>query len=100
MGLIQNLFNRRASDRAAGSGYRFFFGQSASGQNVNERSAMQMTAVYACVRVLAESIASLPKKQEPEYCLAPVFCFTRTPNIRAKFFRTAVHTRLDPKGKR
>ena len=60
MGIFQNIFKPRVTDRAAGSGYRFFFGQSASGQNVNEHSAMQMTAVYACVRVLAESIASLP----------------------------------------
>ena len=60
MGLFQNIFKRRADNRAAGSGYRFFFGQSAAGTNVNEHSAMQMTAVYACVRVLAESIASLP----------------------------------------
>jgi len=48
------------TDRAAGSGYRFLFGQSSAGTNVNERSAMQMTAVYACVRVLAESVACLP----------------------------------------
>ena len=27
---------------------------------VNERTAMQTSAVYACVRILAESIASLP----------------------------------------
>ena len=27
---------------------------------VNERSAMQMTAVYACVRILSESITGLP----------------------------------------
>ena len=27
---------------------------------MNERSAMQMTAVYACVRILSESIAGLP----------------------------------------
>ena len=60
MGFIQSIFKGRSSDRMAGSGYRFQFGQSAAGANVNERSAMQMTAVYACVRVLAESIASLP----------------------------------------
>ena len=60
MGLLQSIFSRRASDRAAGSGYRFLFGQSTAGKNVNERTAMQMTAVYACVRILAESIASLP----------------------------------------
>lgn len=60
MGIFQSIFKRRVSDRAAGSGPRFFFGQSPSGANVNERTALSMTAVYACVRVLAESIASLP----------------------------------------
>ena len=61
MSFLQSLFNRRgAEDRAAGSGYRFFFGQTNAGKTVNERTAMQMTAVYACVRILAESIASLP----------------------------------------
>ena len=35
-------------------------GTSAAGKSVNERSAMQMTAVYACVRILSESIAGLP----------------------------------------
>lgn len=60
MGFLQSIFKGRSENRTAGSGYRFFFGQSAAGTNVNERSAMQMTAVYACVRVLAESIASLP----------------------------------------
>ena len=60
MGFIQNIFKGRSTDRMAGSGYRFFFGQSSAGTNVNEKSALQMTAVYACVRVLAESIASLP----------------------------------------
>lgn len=42
------------------NGQSFPFGVSSSGKPVNERSAMQMTAVYACVRILAESIASLP----------------------------------------
>ncbi|MDD3897690.1 MAG: phage portal protein [Syntrophomonadaceae bacterium] len=40
--------------------YSFFFGSTASGKTVNERTAMQTTAVYACVRILAETIASLP----------------------------------------
>lgn len=43
-----------------GSLYEFFFGSTSSGKLVNERSAMQTTAVYACVRILAETIASLP----------------------------------------
>ncbi len=40
--------------------YSFFFGSTASGKTVNERTAMQTTALYACVRILAETIASLP----------------------------------------
>lgn len=43
-----------------GSVFRPFFGSSSAGKMVTERSAMQMTAVYACVRILAESIAGLP----------------------------------------
>ena len=43
-----------------GSGYRFFLGNSTTGKAVTERSAMQMTAVYSCVRILAEAIAGLP----------------------------------------
>ena len=35
-------------------------GGSSAGKNVNERSAMQMTAVYSCVRILAEAVAGLP----------------------------------------
>lgn len=40
--------------------YTFMFGQTSSGKPVNERTAMQTTAVYSCVRILAEAIASLP----------------------------------------
>ena len=35
-------------------------GGSTSGKSVTERSSMQMTAVYACVRILSEAIAGLP----------------------------------------
>ena len=47
-------------DKAADAGYSFLFGRTTSGRPVNERTAMQTTAVYACVRILAEAIASLP----------------------------------------
>lgn len=47
-------------NRTAGSGYTFYMGGSTAGKPVNERSAMQMTAVYSCVRILAEAIAGLP----------------------------------------
>lgn len=51
---------RTADDHAISSGYSFFFGATSSGRPVTERSAMQMTAVYSCVRILAEAIAGLP----------------------------------------
>ncbi|ETJ41895.1 HK97 family portal protein, partial [human gut metagenome] len=51
---------RNATDHAIGTGYSFFFGATSSGRPVTERSAMQMTAVYSCVRILAEAIAGLP----------------------------------------
>ena len=35
-------------------------GASSSGRRVTERTAMQMTAVYSCVRILSETLASLP----------------------------------------
>ena len=40
--------------------YSFLFGPTSAGRPVTERSAMQMTAVYGCVRILAEAIAGLP----------------------------------------
>ena len=49
-----------ATNRTTGSAYSFFMGGSTAGKNVNERTAMQMTAVYACVRILSEAIAGLP----------------------------------------
>ncbi len=50
----------KPQNRTSGSSYSFLFGGSTSGKAVNERSSMQMTAVYACVRILAEAIAGLP----------------------------------------
>lgn len=43
-----------------GGGWSFLFGGTTSGKAVNERTAMQTSAVYACVRILSESIAGLP----------------------------------------
>ena len=59
---ISRLFPSRASPENSfwGSAYSFFFGTSSSGKSVNEKTALQTTAVYACVRILAETIALLP----------------------------------------
>lgn len=62
MGLLSRIFRSRDAPKnaTAGSGYSFLLGSSASGKAVNERSAMQITAVYSCVRILSEAVASLP----------------------------------------
>lgn len=59
---FRGLFKSRdkPQDRYYFSGAPFLFGKSISGATVNEFSAMRVSAVYACVRILAESIASLP----------------------------------------
>ena len=58
---LRGKFSRdKPQDSYRFSAFPFFFGRTASGKTVNEVSAMQNAAVYACVRILAESIASLP----------------------------------------
>ena len=67
MGIFQGIFkardkpegDRRVQNRI-GSGWSFLFGGTTSGKQVNERTAMQTTAVYACVRILSEAVAALP----------------------------------------
>ena len=62
MKIFSSLFHSRDKPKnsTAGSAYRFYMGGSTAGKNVTERSAMQMTAVYSCVRVLSEAVAGLP----------------------------------------
>ena len=62
MGILSGVFKSRdkPNDRTSGSAYTFFMGGSTAGKAVTERSAMQMTAVYSCVRILSEAIAGLP----------------------------------------
>ena len=51
---------RRPENATNGTRYSFLFGNTTSGKVVTERSAMQMTAVYSCVRILSEAVAGLP----------------------------------------
>lgn len=60
MGFWNRLFKPKVEDYSISSRYRFLMGPTAAGKNVNERSAMQLTAVYACVRILAEGVVGLP----------------------------------------
>ena len=47
-------------DNVRDSGTLFVFGRANSGEQVDEKSAMQIATVYACVRLLADSVAQLP----------------------------------------
>ena len=62
MGILQGIFKARdkPQDALGGSRYSFFFGSTCAGKPVNEQTAMQMTAVYSCVRILSEAVAGLP----------------------------------------
>jgi len=63
MSIFHRIFQSRdkpVTNITNGSGYRFLFGPSTAGKNVTERSSMQMTAVYSCVRILSEAVAGLP----------------------------------------
>lgn len=60
--IISKLIKARdkPKDYYSGSNYTYLFGPTTSGNTVNEFTAMQTTAVYSCVRILAEAVASLP----------------------------------------
>ena len=64
MGVLEWLGLKQARDKSKneyeGQDFSYLFGRTTSGQNVDEFKAMQTTAVYACVRILSEAIASLP----------------------------------------
>ena len=60
--IFSKIFKARdkPTDYYSGSNYTFLFGGTTSGKTVNEFTAMQTTAVYSCVRILSEALASLP----------------------------------------
>lgn len=64
MGILEWIGLKRVRDKPQntyeGQDFSYLFGRTTSGENVDEFKAMQTTAVYACVRILAEAIASLP----------------------------------------
>ena len=61
MNIFKSFFKSRDKPRNASVGTSWFhIGRSWSGKAVTERTALQQTAVYACVRIIAETIASLP----------------------------------------
>lgn len=96
--IISGIFKSRDKPQNALMGsMQFFFGRSAAGQTVNERTAMQVTAVYACVRILSESIAGLPlhvyrykdqgKEMVPGHPLYPLLHDEPNPEMTSFIFR-------------
>ena len=62
MGIFTGLFRSRDKPKNYyhSPSYAYWFGRSKSGAEVNPFTAMQQSAVYACIKVLAESVAQLP----------------------------------------
>ena len=107
MGIFSSIFRSRDAPQnsTSGSAYRFFLGGSTSGKSVTERSAMQMTAVYACVRILSESIAGLPvhlyryqndgrKEKAVEHTLYRILHDEPNPEMTSFVFRETLMTHL------
>lgn len=92
------------SDSLRDSGHLFVFGKADSGENVNERSALQIATVYACVRLLAESVASLPlhlykytingKERAEKHPLYKILSTKPNPEMTSFTFREVMMTHL------
>jgi HK97 family phage portal protein len=108
MNIFHHIFKSRdrpITDSTNGSGYRFFFGPTQAGKNVNERTSMQITAVYSCVRILSEAIAGLPlhlyessgdgaKKKATENPLYTLLHDEPNPEMTSFVFRETLMTHL------
>ena len=104
MNLFSKLFRSRDKPMNHLGGLSFLFGQTAAGKAVNERTAMQTTAVYACVRILAESIAGLPlhvyayqgrgKERVPEHPLYFLLHDAPNPEMTSFIFRETMMNHL------
>ena len=62
MGIFSGLFKSRDKPKNyyQSPSYAYWFGRAKSGAPVNAFTAMQQSAVYACIKVLSESVAQLP----------------------------------------
>ena len=99
--------NPPIEDNVRDSGQVFIFGRADSGEMVDERSAMQIATVYACVRLLAESVAGLPlhlyrytddsetgKELARDHPLYNLLYYLPNPEMSAFTFRETMMTHL------
>lgn len=94
------------TDNVRDSGQLFYFGTANSGERVDERSAMQISTVYACVRLLAETVAGLPlhlyryteegdgKEKASDHPLYKVLYRQPNPEMTSFTFRETLMTHL------
>ena len=106
MSIFSRLFRSRDKpENWRGSSSAFFFGSSNAGKPVNERTAMQTSAVYACVRVLSETLASLPlhvykyidnggKEMQTQHYLYPILHDNPNPEMTSFVFRETLMSHL------
>jgi len=82
----------------------FYFGTSGSGKSVTAQTAIQLSTVYACVRVIAETVASLPlgvyensaegSSKAQEHPLYPLLHDEPNPEMTSFVFREVMLTHL------
>ena len=96
----------KIEDNVRDSGGLFVFGMTNSGERVDEKSAMQISTVYACVRLLAETVASLPlhlyrltdkgdgKERATDHPLYKILYRQANPEMTSFSFREAMMTQL------
>lgn len=108
MGILERLGLKRQrgepKNKYEGNDFSLFFGRTTSGKTVNERTALQTTAVYACVRILSETIASLPlhvyryteggKAKDTEHVLYTLLHDEPNPDMTSFVFRETLMSHL------
>ena len=106
MGLFSGLFKSRDKPKNSydSPSYTYFFGRTHAGKRVNDRTALQQIAVYACVRVLSEAIAQLPlhlykytdkgKERVPEHPLYFLLHDQPNPEMTSFIFRETLMSHL------
>jgi hypothetical protein len=105
MSVFSRLFRSRDKPENRLGSTASFFRQYSSGKSVNERTAMQTSAVYACVRVLSETLASLPlriykyldnggKEMQPQHYLYSILHDNPNPEMTSFVFRETLMSHL------
>lgn len=110
MGIIKNIFERRSSLANPAEWFVTALGgkASATGISVTPTTALYSTAVYACVKILAETVASLPlpvyrrlersKERDPSHPLYTLLHDQPNPEMTSFEFREALMGHLALRG--